>query len=82
MIDDGRNDEEHINRSLEDVVALLQREIERLQRSLETYRLSDHPNRGEIVRWHVRALDERQDALERLRTIGLASEDESDATRH
>lgn len=70
-VDDSSNRDEHLNRSLDDVIALLEREIRRLKESLETYRLSDHPNRSEIVRWHIRTLDERQDALERLQTMVL-----------
>ena len=61
-----------LNRSLDDVVELLAREIERLKESLETYRLSQHPKRQEIIRWHVQTLDERQDALEELQSMLLA----------
>ncbi len=64
--------DEHLNRSLDDVIELLEREIGRLKASLETYRLSTHPQRAEIVRWHVRTLDERQDALESLQALILA----------
>ena len=64
--------EAHLNRSLDDVFELLAREIARLKESLETYRLSDHPNRQEIIRWHIRTLDERQDALEQLQEMILA----------
>jgi hypothetical protein len=64
--------EDHLNQSIDDVIDLLEREIRRLQASLETYRLSEHPRRSDIIRWHVRSLDERQDALEELRTLLLA----------
>ncbi|MCB1684777.1 MAG: hypothetical protein R3E82_00595 [Pseudomonadales bacterium] len=64
-----------LNQSLDDVIGLLEREIERLKASLETYRLSKHPQRAEIIRWHVRSLDERQDALEELQTLLLAKRD-------
>ncbi len=67
--------DEHLNRSLDDVIELLEREIERLKLSLDNYRLSAHPNRAEIVRWHVRALDERQDALEDLKAMILSERD-------
>lgn len=70
--------EAHPNQSLGDVIELLEREIERLEASLETFRLSDHPNRVEIIRWHVRELDERQDALERLQAMLLAREGQDD----
>ncbi len=70
-----RDDQEaHLNRSLDDVVLLLEREIARLRESLETYRLSNHPDRAEIIRWHVRALDERQDTLDQLRAMQLAEQ--------
>lgn len=61
--------EDNLNRSIDDVVVLLEREIERLKESLETYRLSSNPSRKEIIRWHVRTLDERQDALEDLQDL-------------
>ena len=52
--------------TLEDMVLLLEREIERLKAALETYRLLDHPRKVDIIRWHVRRLDERQDRLDEL----------------
>ncbi len=52
--------------TLDDVVLLLEREIERLKEALETYRMLDHPRKVDIIRWHVRRLDERQDRLEEL----------------
>lgn len=70
-----RNDA-HLNRSLDDVVALLEGEIQRLEESLETFRLSNHPNRAEIIRWHVREIDRRHDALERLQAMLLARQGE------
>ena len=72
---------DQINGSLDDVIELLDQEIQRLKASLETYRLSAHPRRGEIIRWHVKALDERQDALEEFRVLLLARS-EADAPRH
>lgn len=74
-VNDRSDSEAHLNRSLDDVISLLEREIRRLKESLETYRLSEHPNRNEIIRWHVRTLDEREDALERLRAMLLAQQD-------
>jgi len=68
VTDDNEYDA-HLNRSLDDVIDLVEREIERLKESLETYRLSNHPNRNDIIRWHVRNLDERQDALESLQAM-------------
>lgn len=81
-MNDRSDYEAHLNRSLDDVISLLEREIRRLKESLETYRLSNHPNRSEIVRWHVRTLDEREDALERLRLMLLSERDDSDSPRH
>jgi FtsZ-binding cell division protein ZapB len=69
------NSEEELNRSLDDVIELLQQEIERLKESLETYRLSKHPNRADIIRWHVQTLDERQDAFEELQSLLVAQRD-------
>ena len=71
-VDRSAQQDEELNRSLDDVVELLAREIERLKESLETYRLSRHPKRQEIIRWHVHTLDERQDALEELQAMLLA----------
>ena len=68
--------QEELNRTLDDVIDLLEREIERLQESLATYRLTNHPNRRDLIRWHVRSLDERQDALENLHAL-IAAERES-----
>lgn len=74
-----------LNESLDDVIALLEREIRRLETSLETYRLSSHPRRREIIRWHVSAIDERYDALRRVRRMAVNRTDRalcSEATRH
>jgi hypothetical protein len=69
-----------LNRSLDDVVRLLEREIERLKASLEVFRLSAHPQRQDIIRWHVRALDDRQDALDDMKRLLEAAPD--GAPRH
>lgn len=66
---DQREDEWALNNSLDDVILLLEREIERLKESLTLFRQSDRPDRGEIVRWHIRTLDERQDALESMKAL-------------
>ena len=58
-----------INNSLDDVIVLLEREIERLKESLETIRLSTHPDRAALLRWHIQTLDERQDALEQMKQL-------------
>ncbi|MEE9253723.1 MAG: hypothetical protein V3U43_02200 [Pseudomonadales bacterium] len=59
---------EGLNRSIDDVIELLEREIERLKASLEFYRLSDSANRDEQIRIHIRQIDQRQDTLEDLRS--------------
>lgn len=72
---DSEEQDSELNQSLDDVLVLLEREIERLKASLTTYRLSEHPQRAEIIRWHVKSLDERQDALEELQTLIMAQRD-------
>jgi FtsZ-binding cell division protein ZapB len=74
-VNENVDSEEELNRSLDDVIGLLQQEIERLKESLETYRLSKHPNRADIIRWHVQTLDERQDAFEELQSLLVAQRD-------
>lgn len=66
---DQREEEWALNNSLDDVILLLEREIERLKESLTLFRQSDRPDRNEIVRWHIRTLDERQDALESMKAL-------------
>ena len=66
-------EDELINNSLDDVIVLLEREIERLRVSLDTIRLSDHPDRSALIRWHIRTLDERQDALEQMKALLIAA---------
>jgi hypothetical protein len=62
-------DETDLNTSLDDVVVLLERELARLRQALEFYRLSSHPDREARIRWHVDAIDARQDALDRVRLL-------------
>ena len=64
--------EDQPERSIDEVVSLLESEIERLKESLETHRLSNNPHRRDLIRWHVRTLDERQDALEELQKLVLS----------
>ncbi len=65
----ARREDELLNNSLDDVIHLLEREIERLKESLTLFRHSDRPDRNDIVRWHIRTLDERQDALESMKAL-------------
>ncbi|MCZ6641723.1 MAG: hypothetical protein O7F71_09110 [Gammaproteobacteria bacterium] len=65
---------------IDNVISLLESDIERLKESLETYRLTKSPNRDELIRWHVRTLDERQDALEELLGLVLARKNSGEAS--
>jgi hypothetical protein len=58
--------------TLDDAIVLLQSELERLKTVLETCRRLDHPKRNALVRWHVRRIDSRQDALEKLQAMIVA----------
>jgi len=58
--------------TLDDVTVLLAREIERLKEALIAWRQLDHPRKDDIIRWHVRSLDERQDKLDDLKAMLLA----------
>ena len=64
--------EEQVNLTLDNAIELLQEELERLTVALETCRRLDHPRRAELVRWHVRRVDQRQDALDKLQAMLLA----------
>jgi hypothetical protein len=61
-----------INTSLDEVLDLLAQEVERLKVALEYYRLSDHPEKENLVRWHVQQIDQRQDRLEDIKSLILA----------
>jgi hypothetical protein len=61
--------------SLDGVLDLLVQEVERLQLALETYRLSDHPDKQALIRWHVQQIDMRQDRLEELKQMILQNND-------
>jgi hypothetical protein len=66
-------DEELVNNSLDDVIVLLEREIERLKESLGAIRLSTRSDRAQLIRWHIQTLDERQDALEQMKELIAAN---------
>ena len=70
------DDSDFVNESLSDVIFLLEREIERLKVSLETFRLTKHARKQELIRWHVRTLDERQETLDDLRQLLLNSQNQ------
>lgn len=71
-VTDRTHIESQVNRTLDDAIVLLQLELERLKASLETCRRLDHPRRDELVRWHVRRLDQREDALVQLQEMIVA----------
>ncbi len=64
--------EEEVNTSLDEVLDLLAQEVERLQVALEFYRLSDHPEKDKLIRWHVQQIDARQDRLEDVKAMILS----------
>ncbi|MCR9261127.1 MAG: hypothetical protein NXH95_15490 [Pseudomonadaceae bacterium] len=67
-------DEQHpedYDLTLEGVLELLAREIERLQASLDTYRSSDHPSKQALIRWHVQQIDARHDRLDEIKQMIL-----------
>ena len=64
--------EAEINTSLDDVLDLLAQEVERLQAALEYYRLSEHPDKERLIRWHVQQIDIRQDRLEDVKAMILS----------
>jgi hypothetical protein len=60
------------NCTLDDAIELLEGELERLKVGLEAARRLAPPRRDELVRWHVRTIDRRQDALEQLQAMLIA----------
>ena len=67
--------ESEINTSLDEVLDLLAQEVERLQVALEYYRLSEHPDKEQLIRWHVQQIDARQDRLEDIKALILSRGD-------
>ena len=72
IVNDGTTFQNRLNPTLDDAIELLQGELERLQAALEACRQLDHPRRNQLVRWHVRRIDRRQDALEQLHAMIVA----------
>ena len=66
------------NLDLQDVLSMMAEEVERLKVSLEYFRLTDHPDKEERIRWHVEEIDRRQDRLESLKALILASSDDNE----
>jgi hypothetical protein len=69
--DNGEPPPEDLDLSLEGVLDQLANEIERLQLSLDTYRLSDHPSKQALIRWHVQQIDARHDRLDEIKQMIL-----------
>ncbi len=63
------------NTTLYEVLDLLAQEVERLKVSLEFYRLSEHPEKEQLIRWVVQQIDARQDRLEDIKSMILARDD-------
>ena len=69
------DDVSDLNASLDEVLDLLALEVERLKESLEFYRLSEHPDKEQLIRWVVQQIDLRQDRLEDIKALILARDD-------
>ncbi len=69
--------EEELNASLSDVLDLLAQEVERLKVGLEWCRLSQHADKERLISWYVQQIDIRQDRLEEMKAIILASGDDA-----
>ena len=67
MSDSGDPQDTEDEPTLQDMLSLMAQEVERLQVSLEYFRLTDHPDKEERIRWHVMEIDRRQDRLEELK---------------
>ena len=63
---------------LQGMLSMMAEEVERLKVSLEYFRLTDHPDKEERIRWHVMEIDRRQDRLEDLKALILASSDDNE----
>jgi hypothetical protein len=68
-------DDDGLNTSLDDVILLLEREVERLKAALDYYRLVDDEAARRAVRDHVDAIEDRQDRLDDLRALQQAARD-------
>ena len=64
--------------SLQGVLTLMAEEVERLKVALEYFRLTDHPDKEERIRWHVMEIDRRQDELEDLKALILKTSDDAE----
>jgi hypothetical protein len=75
--DSGVDPGDQLNTSLDEVLDLLAEEVERLKESLEFYRLSEHPEKEQLIRWVVQQIDMRQDRLEDIKAMILARDDDA-----
>lgn len=62
-------DDAGINGSIEDVISLMDREVERLKLALDSLRLTNAA--PEQIRWHISQIDQRQLVLDELRKMIL-----------
>lgn len=67
--------DDSLNGSLNDMLDLLWQQVERLKVSMEHYRLSEHPQKREAVRWHVQQIDERQTRMDEIKSLILQNEE-------
>lgn len=78
MSDSGDPQDTEDEPTLQDMLSLMAQEVERLQVSLEYFRLTDHPDKEERIRWHVMEIDRRQDRLEELKALILQTSDDAE----
>ena len=64
--------------SLQGVLDLLVKEIDRLQTSLNAYRLGEHPRKQALIRWHVQQIDLRHDRLDEVKKMILAGNNDAE----
>ncbi len=60
------------NRSLDELIELMERELQRLEVSLETHLLVGKEESHADILWHRRAIAERRKALEAVRIMRAA----------
>ncbi len=61
------------NRSVDELIDMMERELERLEVSLETHRLVGKPETHPDVIWHLEAIADRKAALRNLQLMRTAS---------
>lgn len=76
MTDDSEisGDREQFGAGIQQMIGLMEAEIERLKVSLELARAGGAPNQRELIKHHVSRIDERQEALDKLRSLQRRSD--------